>query len=354
MNSRAHQVAVFEVIKETADAVTLVLDVPQAVQQKFAYSPGQFLTLRIPSEQEGCGGAVARCYSLSSSPHTDDRPAVTVKRTTGGYASNWICDNVAVDTVLTVLEPSGSFVPRSLDADVLLCAAGSGITPVVSIAKSILTAGSGDVALFYANRDRESVIFAWVLDELAASFPGRLTIVDWLEEDQGLPASADIATIARQYADRDVYICGPTGFTAATHTALAQLGVPPSRIRNEEYRSLDVDPFAGPTATLAPPKPGRVAAPGTHTATIEFEGETYDIDWPKNEPLLDVLLAKGLDVPYVCRESACGTCVCSVRSGRTRMLLNESLIDEELDRGLTLACQTVSEGDGVHIAFDQD
>jgi 3-ketosteroid 9alpha-monooxygenase subunit B len=116
-----------------------------------------------------------------------------------------------------------------------------------------------------------------------------------------------------------------------------------------------VDPFAEPEVRVASsPKAGRTAAPGAHTATIEFEGETYDIDWPKNEPLLDVLLAKGLDVPYVCRESACGTCVCSVRSGRTRMLLNESLIDEELDRGLTLACQTVPEADGVHIAFDQD
>ncbi|MBJ8339084.1 ferredoxin--NADP reductase [Antrihabitans sp. YC3-6] len=354
MNSRAHQVAVFEVIKETVDAVTLVLDVPQAVREKFTYSPGQFLTLRIPSDQDCRDGSVARCYSLSSSPHTDDRPAVTVKRTAGGYASNWICDNVAVDTVLTVLEPSGSFVPRSLDADVLLCAAGSGITPVVSIAKSVLTAGSGDVALFYANRDRDSVIFAGVLGDLAARFPGRLTVAEWLEEEHGLPGSADIAALVRPFADRDAYICGPTGFTAAAHAALAQLDVPLSRIRNEEYRSLEISPFDGPEASVTPPGAGRSAAPGAHTATIEFEGETYDIDWPKNVPLLDVLLAKGLDVPYVCRESACGTCVCSVRSGRTRMLLNESLIDDELDRGLTLACQTVPETDGVHIAFDQD
>jgi 3-ketosteroid 9alpha-monooxygenase subunit B len=88
------------------------------------------------------------------------------------------------------------------------------------------------------------------------------------------------------------------------------------------------------------------------TVRVEFDGETHDLDWPRDTPLLDVLLAKGLDVPYVCRESACATCVCTVKSGRTRMLQNESLIDEELEQGLTLACQTLPESDYVHVAFD--
>ena len=105
MNARAHEVVVFEVVKETEDAVTLVLDVPEALGAKFTYAPGQFLTVRIPSNRDG---SVARCYSLSSSPHVDARPAITIKRTSGGYASNWLCDNVAVDSTLTTTLPSRS------------------------------------------------------------------------------------------------------------------------------------------------------------------------------------------------------------------------------------------------------
>ncbi|WP_293010579.1 ferredoxin--NADP reductase [Mycobacterium sp.] len=345
MNSRAHPLRLFEVIKETADAVTLVFDVPTELAERFAYAPGQFLTIEVPSER--CR-SVARCYSLSSSPHGDGRPAVTVKRTADGYASNWICDNAAVNSVLTVLEPAGDFVPSSLDCDVLLCAAGSGITPVISIAKSILLAGTGNVALLYANRDIDSVIFAGQIDMLAAKFPNRLHVLHWLEEDRGLPAADGIASLVESFADRDVYLCGPTGFASQTMAALTRLGVADDRVRNEEYRSLEANPFAAPTASVLASNPNSAT-----TAKVEFEGQTYELDWPEDTPLLDILLAKGLDAPYVCRESACGTCVCSVKSGRTRMLLNESLIDEELEKGLTLACQTLPESAQVHIAFDQ-
>ncbi|MCV7228377.1 ferredoxin--NADP reductase [Mycolicibacterium komossense] len=345
MNSRAHTLSVFEVIKETADAVTLVFDVPAELAERFGYSPGQFLTVEVPSER--CG-SVARCYSLSSSPHCDRRPAVTVKRTADGYASNWICDNAAVNSVLTVLEPAGAFVPGSLDRDVLLCAAGSGITPVISIAKSVLLAGTGNVALLYANRDIGSVIFAGQIDALAAKFPDRLHVLHWLEEERGLPATDAIAQLVQSYVDRDVYLCGPAGFATQTMAALIRLGVADDRIRTEAYRSLEANPFLAPSAAL------RASNPNSATiATVELDGQTYELDWPKGTPLLDILLTKGLDAPYVCRESACGTCVCSVRSGRTRMLLNESLLDEELEVGLTLACQTLPESDRVHIAFDQ-
>lgn len=342
MNTRAHELRVFEVIKETVDAVTLVFDVPMHLTEPFGYLPGQFLTVQVPSDR--CG-SVARCYSLCTSPHTDARPAVTVKRTPDGYASNWICDNVAVDSILTVLEPAGSFVAHSFDRDILLCAAGSGITPVMSILKSVLGAGTGNVALFYANHDGDAVIFAGQIADLVDRFSGRFTVSNWLEDERGLPTPNGIASIVAPYADRDIFLCGPTGFLETARDALYGLGVA-DRIRTEEYRSLEANPFIA----HAPAPGGAGDGPIVH---IEFEGQTYDFEWPAETPLLDVLLAKGLDVPYVCRESACATCVCSVKSGRTRMLLNESLIDEELQMGLTLACQTVPESDRVHIAFDQ-
>ncbi|WP_018177181.1 ferredoxin--NADP reductase [Jongsikchunia kroppenstedtii] len=347
---RSHKITVHAVVAESADAVSVSFDVPPELTDRFRYLPGQFLTLRIPSTQTG---SVARCYSLSSSPAIDPRPTVTVKRTADGYASNWLCDNLAAGTAVTVLEPSGTFVADSPARDVLLCAAGSGITPIMSITKSILHSGTGHVALLYANRDRESTIFLARLAELAEQFPGRLMLLHWWEEDKGLPTAEDIADIVRPYSGRDTYLCGPQGFMAVTTAGLGQLGVMPAHIRREEYRSLDSNPFDTASAPKAEPESHGQAADGQPRLVVDLDGETHELAWPRGTTLLQLLLDRGFDPPYVCRESACGTCVCSVKTGRTRMLMNESLIDDELEMGLTLACQTLPESDLLHIAFDQ-
>ncbi|WP_069164617.1 ferredoxin--NADP reductase [Nocardia altamirensis] len=345
MNPRAHQVKICDVIVETADAVTLVFDIPEDLSGRFSYAPGQFLTLRVPSERTG---SVARCYSLSSSPHCDDRLAVTIKRTAGGYASNWLCDNITAGTMISVLEPAGTCTPRSLDADLLLCAAGSGITPIMSIIRSVLTAGTGRVALLYANRESSSIIFAGELEQLAGRFPERLTLRHWLESEHGLPTVGGVADLLVQYRTRDIFLCGPAGFIDIATAAAAQLGLPQRNIHQEKYHSLTENPFEQPVLA-----PVRRATGDSATVRVDIDGETVVLEWPRNRKLLDVLLDNGLDAPYVCRESACGTCVCTVREGRTRMLMNESLIDDELAAGLTLACQTLPESDDLHIAFDQ-
>src|SRR5690625_2807082 len=185
--TRSVVLTITAVVEESHDTKSLVLAVPDEHRARFTYRPGQFLTLRIPSESTG---SVARCYSLASSPHTDDSPKVTIKRTRDGYGSNWLCDNVAVGDAITVLPPSGRFTPADLDADFLLWAAGSGITPVMSILKSVLAAGCGRVVLCYANRDEQSVIFTAELRELAAHYAGRFTVLHWLESIQGLPTRA--------------------------------------------------------------------------------------------------------------------------------------------------------------------
>ena len=127
------EVRVAEVVRETVEAHSLVLEPVDG--GRFSYRPGQFLTVRIPT---GEGEWVARCYSLSSSPLGEERPKVTVKRTEGGYGSNWICDNVTEGDVLEVLRPSGAFTVEDVDEDLLLFAGGSGITPIMSILKSCL------------------------------------------------------------------------------------------------------------------------------------------------------------------------------------------------------------------------
>jgi 3-ketosteroid 9alpha-monooxygenase subunit B len=212
MERTFHQLRVQAVIPETEEACSLVFEVPAELAAAFAYQPGQFLTLRIPSDRDG---SVARCYSLCSSPLTGDPLTVTVKRTPGGYASHWIAANVKPGTVLDVLPPAGMFVPSSLDDDYLLLAAGSGITPVMSILKSVLAAGTGRIVLVYANRDERSVIFGPALKELAASAGSRLLVVHWLDVLQGLPAGPQLVPLIVPFKACQIYASGPDPFLAA-------------------------------------------------------------------------------------------------------------------------------------------
>ena len=181
--ARSLRLRVADVVCETADAVSIVFE---EGEQALDYRPGQYLVLRVPSERTG---SVARCYSLASSPHRSESPRVIVKRTPNGYASNWLCDNLVGGHVIEVLPPTGVFSPAILDVSLLLFAAGSGITPVLSIAKSVLTEGRGAVDLFYANRDEASVIAADELRALEAEFPDRFTVRHWAGIRAGFASS---------------------------------------------------------------------------------------------------------------------------------------------------------------------
>jgi 3-ketosteroid 9alpha-monooxygenase subunit B len=318
------QVPVAAVVRETDDACSLVLDVPPELAAAFGYRPGQFITVRVPSEQTG---SVARCYSLSSSPHAGDRPAITVKRTDGGYASNWIHDHVTAGSVLDLMAPAGTFVPKVLDLDFLLFAAGSGITPVMSILKSVLAAGRGRVVLVYANRDERSVIFAAALRELVAGAGGRLTVVHWLDSLLGVPSAAAIAALARPYAGHEVYICGPDPFLALVREALG----PGRRVHVERFLSLADNPFEASTAAAG--------GPGATLAVTLEDGATKRLPWPAGVRMLDVLIDAGLDAPYSCRQGICGACACQLTGGEIEMAHNEVLEQGDLDEGYILACQ---------------
>lgn len=350
LGSHALELQVADVVQETTDACSLVFAVPDGADipaQRLRYAPGQFLTLRIPSDRTG---SVARCYSLSSSPYTDDALTVTVKRTPDGYGSNWLCDNAHPGMRLHVLAPSGTFVPATLDADFLLMAAGSGITPMMAICKSALAEGGGQVTLLYANRDENSVIFAGALRELAAKYPDRLTVVHWLESVQGLPTDAALAHLAAPYADRHAFICGPGPFMQAAETALGTVGVPEKQVHIEVFRSLDTDPFAA--VVLEGSKDGASDQPPA-TAVVELDGETHTVSWPRNAKLLDVLLDKGLDVPFSCREGHCGACTTLRRAGHVEMEHNDVLEKADLDDGFILACQARPKSDSVEVTYDE-
>lgn len=337
-------VRVVKVIRETADAHSLVLEPADGDRARFTYRPGQFLTVRVPSERPG---GAARCYSLCSSPVRDEHLKVTVKRTAGGYASHWICDHVTEGDTLEVLRPAGTFTPDSLEGDFLLLAAGSGITPVMSILTSALHAGTGAVTLLYANRDEQSVIFRDELAELAREYGDRLTVLHWLESVQGRPTAAGLRGMARPCAGRPAFVCGPGPFMELAAGALTELGVPPDRITVERFTSLTGDPFAEREPAPQPDTAGPVS-----TAEVELDGVRHTVDWPRNTPLLDALLAAGLDAPYSCREGSCSACACVLTEGEVDMERNEVLDATDLADGLILACQARPLSDRLKATYD--
>lgn len=353
---------VAEVRPETEDAVTVVFDVPDEHAEAFGFTPGQFLTLGVPSDQTGLA---ARCYSICVPP--GEGLAVTVKRTADGYASNWINDHLTAGDTLRVLPPSGIFTPKDLSVDLLVWAGGSGVTPVMSIVRTALTQGSGKVTMFYANRDERSVIFAEALRHLALEHPGRLHVVHWLESVQGLPSQDQLRAFAEPLmaAGYESFCCGPAPFMKLVQDAMKELDVPRARRHQEKFVSLGGNPFGdveevlAAQATLAEADDGgevdETAEPafaGPVAVEVELDGEHYSFDdWEGREPLLDFLESKGVAAPFSCREGECSACACMVLEGDVTLTHNEVLDADDLADGIRLACQAMPASEKLKITY---
>jgi 3-ketosteroid 9alpha-monooxygenase subunit B len=357
----AHVLNIAEVIEETSDAHSIVFEIPEDIREAFDFKPGQFLTLAVPSTQTG---VAARCYSLSSAPHTG-RHQITVKRTKDGYASNWICDNLKAGDTIRVLPPAGIFTPKDLNADLLLFAGGSGITPVMSIARSALERGTGKVVLFYANRDENSVIFADQLTALANEHPERFVVVHWLETVQGLPTVAHLASFASHFASYTAFACGPAPFMKAAVDALKSLDFPRERRHQEKFVSLGGNPFGDIEEVQAAQETIKEAddhdedddksssVEGPITVEVELDGQNHLFDdWDGKKILLDFLEEKGLEAPYSCREGNCSACACVVLEGEVTMAHNEVLDDADLADGIRLVCQSRAASKTLKISYN--
>jgi 3-ketosteroid 9alpha-monooxygenase subunit B len=364
MSDESYEVKVVDVVEETADAHSISFEVPAGAEEQFAYRPGQFLTLAVPSDQTG---VAARCYSLSSSPVGGGPLTITVKRTDGGYASNWVCDNLRDGDSIRVLPPSGIFTPASLSADLLLFAGGSGITPVISITRTALQQGTGRIVLFYANRDERSVIFAEELTRLAADHPERLVVVHWLESVQGLPSQDQLKAFASSFASYDAFVCGPAPFMKMTIAALKELDFPRERRHQEKFVSLGGNPFgdlhdkevaeheiedAERDLDETQPAPDEGGPQGPVRLEVELDGQDYAFDdWAPGTKLLDHLESKGVKAPYSCREGECSACAIRLLEGEVRMLHNDVLDEDDLGEGIRLGCQSVPVTDTVKVTY---
>jgi 3-ketosteroid 9alpha-monooxygenase subunit B len=355
---------VVDIVDETADARSVSFEVPAEAPEKFVYKPGQFLTVAVPSDQTGIA---ARCYSLSSSPHDGGPLTVTVKRTADGYASNWICSNLNVGDTMRVLPPSGIFTPSSLDADLLLFAGGSGVTPIMSITRTALAEGKGKIVVFYANRDEKSVIFAEEFTRLSAENPDRLQVVHWLESVQGIPTPEQVKAFIEPYLAYDAFVCGPAPYMKMVTTVLRELEFPRNRRHQEKFVSLGGNPFGdveemrqadeeiAAAESDEDDSAAEVFAPGPAgpvKVEVELDGQdhTFD-DWDPKVKLLDFLESKGVKAPYSCREGECSACAIRLIEGEVRMLHNDVLDDEDLADGIRLGCQSLPMTDTVRVTY---
>lgn len=341
---RYHPLRVQAVTEETHDAKSIVFEVPPELAETFKYRPGQFLTLRLPV----LGRHLPRCYSMSSAPTLDASLRVTVKRVPGGRGSNWLCDRLRPGDTVEVMPPAGVFTPASLQGDFLLCAGGSGITPVFSILRSALAHGQGRIRLLYANRDERSVIFRDELNALAAAHPARLQVIHWLDSVQRVPAVAQLAGFARSWREARAFICGPAPFMDAMVSALAQAGMDGERVHVERFVSL---PDEEDVAAINAAAPAPATTVERATVELELDGEVHTLSVAGGETLLEAALKAGLNAPNSCQAGMCASCMCQVLEGEVHLRHNEVLDAKDLAKRWTLSCQALPTTERLRVRF---
>ena len=351
---RFHTLAVADVRRETADAVSVALAVPETLRDEFAYVPGQYLTLRTHLD----GEELRRSYSISSGLD-DGELRVAIKRVEGGRFSEWANDRLRAGDPVEVMPPAGRFtVPLDTAAARSYAgfAAGSGITPVIAILRSVLAREPHSrFSLFYGSRSTSQILFREALEDLKDRFLGRLSVFHVLSrEQQDVPVlnghldAGKVRAITRAMLPArgidHAFICGPAAMIDEVSAALAEAGVPPGRIHSERFS----------TGAPAVPRLRRAAvADAPHAvATIVADGVRAAVPVAEGETVLDAALRAGLDLPYSCRGGMCSTCRARVADGAVRMDVNYGLEPWETEAGYVLTCQAHPTTPRVTVDYD--
>jgi 3-ketosteroid 9alpha-monooxygenase subunit B len=333
--------------EETALARTVEFEVPEEEQDAFKYSPGQFLTLRV----EINGEPEVRCYSLSSSPTVDERPAITVKRVKGGLVSNWLCETVKVGDVVEVRPPEGRFTVPDRQGALFLFAAGSGITPVWSIAQEALANTERQVRLVYVNNSPEDTIMQSAIHAARDKYGQRFRLIERVGKREGRIDTRDVQAYCEGQTKGLFFVCGPWGFMDVVEEGLLDLGADLDSVHVERFASPKKppkEPVAEAAATeesaeaTAEPAEEAADAPamdGPAVITMDMFGDETEITCEPGQTLAQAAEEAGVDVPLSCEEGYCGTCMCLVTEGKTVSEVDDALSKGQKQRGMVLACQ---------------
>lgn len=353
---RFHPLTIAAIREETADARAVTFAIPAELREAYAFIPGQYVTLRIDLDGED----VRRSYSICSTPD-DDGISVGIRCIAGGSFSTF-ARNLKEGDILDVMTPQGRFLaPIGGVHDYLLLAAGSGITPMMSIASSVLAIEKDSrITLLYANRTSDSIMFRDSLDALKDHHITRFAIAHILDEERqevdllnGRLDQDKLRAFARagviQPGEHDgVYICGPQPMMEEASAAMHDLGVDVKKIHYELFT-----PPGGSPPVASASEAATEAAAGGVTVEVILDGarRCFPLD-EAGETVLVAAKRAGLDLPYSCAGGMCCACRCKVIEGSGEMIQNYSLEPWELDAGFTLACQTRPTSKKLILDFD--
>ncbi len=345
-----HRLTVARVVEETHDTRSYVLDVPPELTETFAYRAGQFCTFRA---RVGADDHM-RCYSMSSAPETGDDFAVTVKRVPEGKVSNWFHDQVSAGTVLDVSRPAGVFCVPDGEGPIVAFCGGSGVTPVMSIARSVLATTNRPVRILYANRDRDSVIFRDAFDSLRAEHPDRLNVRHHLDSGGGFLDTEQVAGFVDGDTGAAFFICGPAPFMDLVESTLLGLGVDPARIAIERFATPPPAPRDSPGAAGATGPAGAATADGSEATavTLILNRKRTTVTHRPGDTLLETARRAGLNAPFSCESGNCATCMAILRDGTATMRVNNALTVAEVTEGWVLTCQAVPNGPAVTVEYE--
>lgn len=346
--SKEKSLMVEKTVMESADAMTLYLQKP--LFGKFKYQSGQFLTICVEID----GDKHQRAYSLSSSPDLDkSHYCITIKRVEGGLVSNYVLDNIKPGDFLDVYKPKGSFkifAKNSSSRHVILMGGGSGITPLFSMAKTILTKEKqSHVSLVYANRGTDGIIFKEYLDFLAQEFGNRFKIVNWLSSDldnegktRGRLVASKVPNILsfldlKKPLKEEFYLCGPDGLMQEVEDGLALAGVAKEQVFKESFTKVK---------NKIIPEKQNLDFP-QRTIKLILKRESHGLLVPANTTILDAALENKIKIPYACGSGTCATCMCKVKEGEVEMIGDHCLSAKDVKKGYVLTCMSYAKSDKV-------
>src|SRR5436190_3385224 len=352
---RFHRLAVNDRRRESKDAVSLTFEIPEALADDYRFSPGQYLTLRTTMD----GEEVRRSYSICSGPD-DGELRIAVKKVDGGTFSIWAADELKPGDELDVMTPTGHFgiAPAPGEARVYVgFAAGSGITPILSIIKGVLAREPNSrFFLFYGNRSTGGMLFREALEELKDRFIERLSVFHVISgEEQDIPIlhgrldGDKVRVLLRSLVPAasvdHVFICGPTGMSEDIETTCREIGIAEDRIHVERF----VSEFGGKPRAR---KVIEASAPPKALAALVIDGKRREVPVAEDESILDAALRAGMDLPFACKGGMCSTCRAKLVEGEPHMEVNYSLEPWELKAGFILTCQARPVSDRVVVDYD--